>query len=594
MGLDVGQMSNRANLGAGSGFDSGQFMSNSCDSAGTTGAQCTVIQSRTTDFLAGSLQAKREIQMLAALREKICAPARVILGVAWITTLGIGTVASAQQFEDSRFMAAGLDDDDRFGEAISVSGNFMLVGAPRDDDNGVQAGAAYIFEFDDVNEVWVERQKLLASNGTTDDRLGAALALWNDIAVVGAWNDDQIDTAAGSAYIFRRDPNTGVWNEEAALIAPDGASGDNFGLACGVSDGTVVIGAWGDDAAGAQSGSAYIYMFDVDTSQWLLVGKLRPDNLVAGDRFGLWVTTSGGRTMAIGAPHDDGDIGSVYVFRRVADSRFWEEEAFIQHPELVSGDRFGRALTIDGDLLCIAAHKHVNSPPTTRGAVYMYRYSDVTETWDFEQKLFNPDGSRQDFFGGTVDLEGDTVVVGDPVAENGLGAAYLFQYDSTSMMWNEMAQMQATDLPRDDLYAFSVGVSGNHVAAGCELLRVGGSTLGAVYTYELDEMASGFRIDDISPREVLPGGQVQVTIADARPNEDVFLLFGFRFDVTFLPQYGVTLNFPSIKLEQVATTDANGDAQITVDIPVNWFDRGVGYQAAQPGQESNVIVVTVL
>ncbi len=69
-------------------------------------------------------------------------------------------------------------------------------------------------------------------------------------------NDDG-GTDSGSAYVFTR--TGGVWSQQAKLTASDLAYADYFGVSVAVSGDTAVIGAYGDDDGGSDSGSAYVF-----------------------------------------------------------------------------------------------------------------------------------------------------------------------------------------------------------------------------------------------------------------------------------------------------------------------------------------------
>ena len=88
--------------------------------------------------------------------------------------------------------------------------------------------------------------------------LGVTLAVQGDYAVIGAYGNDDDGDASGSAYIFHKDTE-GLWDEGTKIIAPDGSAGAAFGLSVGISEQDVIIGAPWDDTEGAVSGAAYIF-----------------------------------------------------------------------------------------------------------------------------------------------------------------------------------------------------------------------------------------------------------------------------------------------------------------------------------------------
>jgi hypothetical protein len=117
-----------------------------------------------------------------------------------------------------------------------------------------EAGAAYVFERDSTG-VWVEVQKLLASDATAEDQAGTSVAISDDRVIVGAVGDDTSGGHAGAAYLYERDA-VGIWSEVQKLLASDGEAGDNFGVSVTISGNRAIVGARGDDAGGAWNARA--------------------------------------------------------------------------------------------------------------------------------------------------------------------------------------------------------------------------------------------------------------------------------------------------------------------------------------------------
>ncbi len=132
---------------------------------------------------------------------------------------------------------------------------------------------------------------------------------------VGAYGEDGAAGESGSAYVFGRD-HGGIdgWTQVAKLTAGDAAASDRFGASVSVSGDATVVGAYADDDAG----SAYVFGRDHGgTGNWGQVAKLTAGDASAGDWFGTSVSLSGD-TAIVGAKRDDdagGDSGSAYVFR---------------------------------------------------------------------------------------------------------------------------------------------------------------------------------------------------------------------------------------------------------------------------------------
>jgi hypothetical protein len=107
--------------------------------------------------------------------------------------------------------------DDNFGYAVALHGEVALVGAYWD-DVGAKAnqGSAYIFLRSGTT--WSQQQQLTAADGATNDRFGCAVTLSDDTVLVGAyWDDVGANLQQGSAYVF---PTDGVAPTTTASVAP--------------------------------------------------------------------------------------------------------------------------------------------------------------------------------------------------------------------------------------------------------------------------------------------------------------------------------------------------------------------------------------
>jgi hypothetical protein len=203
---------------------------------------------------------------------------------------------------------------DLFGHGVAVSGNTALIGSRFDDDRGDASGSAYVFR--EQGNDWVQIDKLTASNGSMDDQFGYYLALDGPLAVIGVQYDGYHGYQSGSAYIFEE--IDGKWEEVDQIAADDGAERDEFGRSVAVEGRTVLVGAYNSDAAGADSGAAYV--FQEIAGVWRQTRKVTAVDGQPGDQFGVSVSLSGGRAL-IGAILDDDngtDAGAAYVIDDVS------------------------------------------------------------------------------------------------------------------------------------------------------------------------------------------------------------------------------------------------------------------------------------
>ncbi len=141
---------------------------------------------------------------------------------------------------------------DQFGYSVSISGDYAIVGANQDDS---KKGSAYTFYRG--AGTWGQQAKLTASDGAANDEFGHSVSISGDYALVGAWKDE---STAGSAYSFLRSGTS--WDEKSKATASDGVAGDLFGCSVSIGGDYAIVGAYGDSTSGQNDnnrGAAYIY-----------------------------------------------------------------------------------------------------------------------------------------------------------------------------------------------------------------------------------------------------------------------------------------------------------------------------------------------
>ena len=214
--------------------------------------------------------------------------------------------------------AYGPSANDYFGYFVSVDGNRIIVSALYENDaGGAYSGKAYIFDAT-TGSLLHTLHNPNAYSTSANDQFGSAVAISGNLAVVGAWQEDDAGgTNSGKAYIF--DVTTGSLLRTLNNPNAYGTSVDDyFGQSVAISGNLAVIGShFEDDAGGTQSGKVYI--FDATTGS--LLRTLNNPNAYgtsANDQFGLSVAISGNRVV-VGAVYEDGassnyDNGVVYLY----------------------------------------------------------------------------------------------------------------------------------------------------------------------------------------------------------------------------------------------------------------------------------------
>jgi len=307
---------------------------------------------------------------------------------------------------------------DKFDRSVAIDGNWILVGAPFDDDAGQESGSAHIFYRSGTG--WTEQAKLLAASGTKDDEFGLSVSIDRDTALVGALYAGGSSPDSGAAYVFVR--SDWMWMEQARLIAPDGRPDDRFGWSVAIEGDTAVIGAYSHQHGSVRQGAAYVFVRSGGT--WAFQAELLP--LDETSAFG-WSVSIDGDTALIGA-FGDSDMGSnsgaAYVFVRSGTS--WSQQAKIAGYDADAYDHFGCSVSLDNNTALIGAYQ-TDSSGSDAGAAYVFKRSG--SGWRYQDVFLAEDASSVWNFGNSVSISDDLALIGAPGADLGgqdTGGAYVF------------------------------------------------------------------------------------------------------------------------------------------------------------------------
>lgn len=458
---------------------------------------------------------------------------------------------------------------DKTGTSVSLSGDWAILGSPYDDDRTSNAGAAYFYRWNGSS--WVHFQKIYAADAGADDRFGHAVGVSGNVAIIGAFYDDDRGSNSGSAYIFRY--NGSSWVQEQKLLAADGAAGDSFGFAVGLSGSNAIVGAYGDDDKGVNSGAAYIFQFN--GSAWSSGAKIAASDGAAADYFGLSVAISG-QYAVVGADLDDSiaaNAGSAYIFRLGTSG--WVQDTKLVPSNILADDHFGISVAIDGEVVVVGADESDAAAPSG-GAAFVFRL--VGSEWQSQGRLLPSGTPAYESFGVSVAVSGDRIVVGAANAkDNSLtypnpdqGAAYVFDYSNGA--WNLSTRILAEDGWAYDLFGAAVAASGQRILVGAPGKASNGTDAGAAYVYE-DTCQAGNPV--ISAR-VPPDGYVD-------PLEDRDATTGA---VLGLRQVSITFSEPVRSLAGGSLTLANFNVQ--------YFRNGASVSASSADLQSGGVSVSLV
>ena len=358
---------------------------------------------------------------------------------------------------DQRLVPADAEGGELFGWSVAVSGDVLVVGAPRagrhssgfpeNDDRG----AAYVFRRDGLQ--WVEEAKL-EGDAIEQHTFGDSVAIDGDRILVGGSSGGVAAQNPGAAYLFRREGEG--WVREQRL-APGGEDLNlYFGFGVALRGDLAVVGALGDSQEANLAGSAFVYRYS--GGSWILEDRLTASDAAAGDRFGRSVAI-GERGVLAAAPgwcDESSRIGRVYLYRRVGGD--WIEDQPILGSEAGPADCFGTALATWGDTLVVGSGLD-DELGTDAGAAYVFVWDG--QEWVEQELLRDADGGAHGGFGREVALRGRAALIGAPATHGGQaqfepGAAHLFL--RTDVGWVQSLRLAAPGETEFDRFGFGVAL----------------------------------------------------------------------------------------------------------------------------------------
>jgi len=377
------------------------------------------------------------------------------------------TRQTATAFAERAYIKASSSGaGDEFGNAVAISGNTMVVGAP----------------FEDSAATGID-------GNSVDDCATTALNCASN---------------SGAAYVFERD-GAGVWSFSTYIKAPDTNVDDNFGYSVDIDGDTIVVGApeedsnstgvtnaaafpanWSNSLAGA-SGAAYVYKRS--GSSWVQEAFVKATNTGNGDRFGISVAISGDH-LAVGAYFESSNSqlnptnntavqsGAAYTYRRSGVT--WSNGEYLKASNISNSDKFGFELALNGNILAVGSpledgsqagiNPTVDDAKGQAGAVYVFQYNG--STWGTPDYIKASDPAASDQFGHAIDIKGDVMVVGAPheastLADQtkewfyGAGTVYVFNRNPSTGVWSQTQRIRAstpTQVEKDDYFGRSIAL----------------------------------------------------------------------------------------------------------------------------------------
>ena len=218
------------------------------------------------------------------------------------------------------------------------------------------------------------------------------------------------------------------------MVSADNESGDSFGVSIGLSNNTIIVGAFRDDDYGYNSGS--VYVFTESMGAFSQSAKLKGDTGGQHNSFGNSVSVSGNRAI-IGVQTDGANgwnYGAAYIFE-FDGMNFIETEKLLGNSS-ATNSKFGSSVSINSNQLIIGAPNGFNDLAIRTGSAYVFE--KPLNDWIFMEKISA--GQEGSEFGDSVFMSTDSLVVGASIYLIASSGAFVFVKDNDDWLFDQWLQ----------------------------------------------------------------------------------------------------------------------------------------------------------
>ena len=337
------------------------------------------------------------------------------------------------------------DLTDMLGSAVDIDGGTIIAGAWWDEENGLRSGSAYIFE-DSGEGDFTFAGKLTASDGLPEATFGRTVAVSGSFAVVGAPLHGADGAAAGSVYLFERGED-GTWSQTRRIVHDELAAGDRFGISLDLDGTQLAVGSsWADQERGR------VDLYEIGSGGVVTrIDTLQPPAIDPGDQFGFDVALEGDQLVA-GAYLDDEaavDGGSAWFYEKVGGTWTLAQGPVVDDFIGGEGAQLGVSVDIHGGIALIGARfaTREGTPVRSGGVMVCLNFRP---DWQTSTYLLSDRPQTDSEFGWQVGLDRNSTEDGTYAVVSALyeevtveddGAAYIFDLNDEFCGGNEIGDL---------------------------------------------------------------------------------------------------------------------------------------------------------
>lgn len=484
----------------------------------------------------------------------------------------------------------------QFGASLSISGNWIVAGAPSDTVNSVQSGSAYVY-----NTKTKTTQRLTSPNVITGAQFGSNVLVCEDWLFVSATYDQGSSTTSGAVYVYRLN-NSNNWEFVQKLVSESSVNFAQFGYAMDCDGRSLVIASPYESTDGTLQADGAAFVYALRGSTWTQTQTLTLDSVQSKPgsssvmpndmRFGFSVSLDNGR-LAIGCPgYNNGTVKGIVGLYKQDETGQWNWTDTLYQPSGFVG-QFGSSVDLSDTRLVVGA-------PGMACAVYVMEFSSRNTSWNVTGTI---DSEGVTDFGRRVLTAGDRIVVCSPASGNsasqliqsytGLGDVDYYKVKITKRLGEDAAitisplyglalnnmdvcLMDSSGNIVADAISFTQSIGGAYLTGSVDLpdgyetgtyyLRIGADA-GTSGAYSLS--VNNITKDAFKAQLVSPSGTTPIS---AMPAELIFR-FNEVIDYSSLSAATLNVNNKSVSLASSACTMVDGQ---TISISTSSFSTMTG------------------
>ncbi len=440
----------------------------------------------------------------------------------------------APELTSSIFAPATIHDEFGFGYKTYIDGDTLAVSSMQYDGNEVGFGAVFIYTRDAQgtpsdfsDDIWQYQATIKPPVGGLHNFFGDSLAIDGDTILIG---DSTVGVRNGSVYVYTRTGQT--WSLQQQLFASDSDRYAYFGHSVDIENDTIVIGARAADTLNYNGeveveSSGAVYVFKFINGSWRETEILGASDPEESKNFGANVILDG-TTLFVSASNDGisgpGDFdadGAVYIFKNYSSPYYgsgWFQIKKLKPQVNNPGEYFGTSIALEGDTLVVGASQHKAFDPNTqmeisRGAAYIFNRNS-SGTW-IESQILLPTLTEEEHFGGDVKIKnGNILVQSDSPPPFRFSNSTLHHFTLEGQTWTLQNKINSTGLEASADFGTSFALTEDAVVIGVSYDDVLEDFFGAVHFYSPFALPE-ISVGDVTVTEVDNGSQL-VTVPVTR------------------------------------------------------------------------------